>query len=115
MSEALRNSLRLRLIVGSAVGVILAVLLAGLFIGNLYRVHTTDRFQSELDHHLGELLALIAVDPQGHPRVTQPLSDPQFNLAHSGLYWQVDSRGGRLRSPSLSDDLHIATAADEHW
>lgn len=115
MSEALRNSLRLRLIVGSAVGVILAVLLAGLFIGNLYRVHTTDRFQSELDHHLGELLALITVDPQGHPRVTQPLSDPQFNLARSGLYWQVDSRGGRLRSPSLSDDLHIAPAADEHW
>ena len=62
MSEGLRNSLRFRLIVGSAVGVILAVLLAGLFIGNLYRVHTTDRFQSELDHHLGELRALIAID-----------------------------------------------------
>ena len=35
MSQPLHNSLRLRLIVGSALGVILAVLLAGLFIGYL--------------------------------------------------------------------------------
>ncbi|OJU23071.1 MULTISPECIES: sensor histidine kinase [unclassified Sphingomonas] len=115
MSEGLRNSLRFRLIVGSAVGVILAVLLAGLFIGNLYRVHTTDRFQSELDHHLGELRALIAIDAQGRPRVTQPLSDPQFNLARSGLYWQIDGSGARLRSPSLAGDLSIVPATDDGW
>ncbi|BAK65477.1 two-component system sensor histidine kinase [Sphingobium sp. SYK-6] len=101
----LRGSLQFRLIVGSAVGVVLAVLLAGLFIGNLYRIHTTERFQSELDHHLSELIAMTRVDTAGMPRIPQPLSDPQFNARHSGLYWQVDGGEGRIaRSVSLGAD-----------
>lgn len=115
MSQPLHNSLRLRLIVGSALGVILAVLLAGLFIGYLYRTHTTDRFQTELDHHLGELVELIDFDPQGRPAVRQPLSDPQFNVGRSGLYWQVSGPRGSVASPSLADGLRLAPAADEAW
>lgn len=115
MSQPLHNSLRLRLIVGSALGVILAVLLAGLFIGYLYRSHTTDRFQTELDHHLGELVALIDFDPQGRPVVRQPLSDPQFNVGRSGLYWQVQGPRGSALSPSLADGLRLIPAADEAW
>jgi signal transduction histidine kinase len=115
MSQPLHNSLRLRLIVGSALGVILAVLLAGLFIGYLYRSHTTDRFQTELDHHLDELTALIEFDPEERPIVRQPLSDPQFNVGRSGLYWQVGGPRGTAASPSLADGLRLVPAPDEAW
>lgn len=114
MNAGPRNSLRLRLIVGSAIGVMLAVLLAGLFIGNLYRIHTTDRFESELDHHLSELVALVQVDG-GRLIVGQPLSDPQFNVPHSGLYWQVEAAGQLVRSPSLSGARRLVPAADSAW
>ena len=115
MNQPLHNSLRLRLIMGSALGVILAVLLAGLFIGYLYRSHTTDRFQTELDHHLGELVELIDFDPQGRPVVRQPLSDPQFNVGRSGLYWQVSGPGGTALSPSLAAGPRLTPAKDDAW
>ncbi len=116
MSPALRGSLRLRLIVGSTVGILLAMLLAGLFIGNLYRLHTTERFQSELDHHLSELIAMTSVDERGMPHVPQPLSDPQFNAEGSGLYWQVDSGQGRLvRSVSLGGRRLTAGSLEGQW
>lgn len=114
MKAGLRNSLRLRLIIGSAAGVVLALLLATLFIGNLYRIHATEGFQSELDHHLEELIALTVLDAQGRPAVRQPLSDPQFNVAGSGLYWQVETATGRVDSPSLAD-RHLIPASDDRW
>ena len=102
MSLSLRRSLRLRLIIGSAVGVLLSTLLAALFIGNLYRIHTTDRFEAELDHHLAELISMTRVDASGMPYVAPGLSDPQFNAEGAGLYWQIDAGSGRVaRSVSL--------------
>jgi len=116
LPRGLSRSLRLRRIIGSAFGVVLAVVLAGLFIGNLYRLHTTERFQSELDHHLGELIAMTRVDASGLPHIPQPLSDPQFNARHSGLYWQVDGGAGRLaRSVSLGTDRLVAHADNGAW
>lgn len=116
MSPALRGSLRFRLIIGSTIGILAAMLLAGLFIGNLYRLHTTERFQSELDHHLSELIAMSNVDERGAIHVTQPLSDPQFNAESSGLYWQVDSGQGRvLRSVSLGGLRLAAGSLDGKW
>jgi len=115
MTHRARDSLRLRLIVGSALGVVLAVVLAGLLIGYLYRSHTTDRFQTELDHHLDELAALIEIDPQGRPVVRQPLSDPQFNVGRSGLYWEVAGARGVAASPSLTDALRLIPAPDDAW
>jgi len=96
--------------------VILAVLLAGLFIGNLYRVHTARRFHSELDHHLGELIAMTHVDAEGMPHVAQQLSDPQFNAPGSGLYWQVDGGRDRLaRSASLGKHRLTVNSQNGDW
>ena len=116
MKLDLRRSLRLRLIVGSAVAVMLSTLLAALFIGNLYRVHTTDRFESELDHHLTELISITSIDASGVPHVAQRLSDPQFSVEGSGLYWQIDAGGGRIaRSASLGSHLLHAGTAEGDW
>ena len=116
MTGAARHSLWLRLLVGSAAAVVVAMLLAGLFIANLYRVHTTDRFKSELDHHLDELIAMTSVAPDGALHVAQPLSDPLFNVGGSGLYWQVDAGDGRVtRSRSLHGRAIAAGAAEGTW
>lgn len=115
MTGVLRNSLRTRLIAGSAVGVVMAMVMAGLFVGNLYRIHTTDRYQAELDHHLAELQAQIVIDAQGNVRVNRALSDPQFMVARSGLYWQIDAERQRLHSPSLTIGTRLHPAADERW
>lgn len=116
MTGTVRNSLWLRLLVGSAVAVVVAMLLAGLFIGNLYGVHTTDRFKSELDHHLDELIAMTSEGPDGRLLVAQPLSDPLFNVGGSGLYWQVDAGGGDVaRSRSLQGRALAPGAADGAW
>ena len=116
MSLSLRRSLRLRLIIGSAVGVLLSTLLAALFIGNLYRIHTTDRFEAELDHHLAELISMTSVDASGTPQVSPGLSDPQFNAEGSGLYWQLDAGGGRVaRSISLGANTLQAGAVNGGW
>lgn len=116
MTIILRDSLRLRLIIGSTIGVLFAVLLAGLFIGNLYRLHTTERFKSELDHHLGELIAMTHIDATGMPHVAQQLSDPQFNAQGSGLYWQVDGYRDRLaRSTSLGAHRLAVRSQNGDW
>jgi signal transduction histidine kinase len=116
MSAALRNSLRFRLIVGSTLLVTIAIMIAALFIANLYQVHTTDRFKNELDHHLEELVGMIVIGPDGHPTVRQQLSDPLFHFDGSGLYWQIDRTGGPpLRSESLGTNALVARPNDIEW
>ena len=116
MTGAVRHSLWLRLLIGSAFAVVLAMLLAGLFIGNLYAVHTTDRFKSELDHHLDELIAMTTRDEKDRLNIAQPLSDPLFNVGGSGLYWQIDAGNGDVaRSHSLQGRTLDAGAVDGAW
>lgn len=116
MTRARLASLRLRLIIGSVFGVVAAMLLAGLFIAHLYRVHTTERFESELDHHLDELVAMTVIDAGGAPRVVQPLSDPLFNVPGSGLYWQIELADGTIiRSRSLEGSGLKADAVSDIW
>jgi len=116
MSAALRNSLRFRLIVGSAFMVTIVIMIAALFIANLYRVHTADRFRSELDHHLEELVGLIETGADGRAQVRQPLSDPLFHVDGSGLYWQIDQAGQPpLRSRSLGLNRLVARPDDAEW
>lgn len=115
MKDAASNSLRLRLIFGSAVGVILSVLLAGIFIGYLYRNHITQRFEAELDHHLEELVSLTDLDARSQPHVRQPLSDPQFNVPASGYYWQVSGPQSITTSPSLEGKKALDPATNTTW
>ena len=102
--------------VGSAAGIILAMLIAGIFIAHLYRTHLTESFRQELDHHLIELTTMTRVDRDGTPNVTQPLSDPQFNIVGSGLYWQVAGpTGARARSRSLGNAMLPQGNLDGAW
>lgn len=110
------GSLRLRLLLGAAVWIILALVIAGLILAELFARHVEDRFAVELGHHLDQLAASLRIDAAGKPELARPLPDPRFSRPLSGLYWQV-AEGGRvvLRSRSLWDQtLAVPTdAADE--
>ena len=110
------RSLRLRLLLGAAVWIIAALVVAGLILAQLFAQHVHDRFRIELGHHLDQLAAALDVDGAAQPLIVRPLSDPRFERPLSGLYWQVSADGAVvLRSRSLWDqalDLPADTVAD---
>jgi signal transduction histidine kinase len=128
----LRGSLRMRLLAGTLFWIAASILVAGWGLGGLFRQHVAAQFHAELRTHLDQLTAQLALDEQGRPQLTLPLSDPRLSRPYSGYYWQVDGVGdvaargaaaaGLLRSRSLWDHVLAVppdTPADgeihEHW
>jgi signal transduction histidine kinase len=113
--SAWRRSLRIRLLVGTLLGVVVTIVVAGWGLGALFRQHVDTQFQAELRTHLDQLTAHIALDRQGGVYVALPLSDPRFGRPYSGYYWQVDDAEqgvglakALLRSRSLWDVVLVA-------
>jgi len=117
-SMVLRGSLRLRLLLGTLIWIVVAIVIAGWVLGGLFRQHVAVQFHAELGTHLDQLAAHLAIDPDGQPSLSVAQSDPRFSRPYSGLYWQIDRVGvpggntlGLLRSRSLWDDV-IKVPAD---
>lgn len=110
-----RGSLRLRLLIGAAVWIAAALLIAGVILAHLFADHVHHRFAAELGHHLDQLAAGLDIDADGKPVIVRALSDPRFARPLSGLYWQVGAEGqGALRSRSLWDEsLALPDTADD--
>lgn len=95
------RSLRLRLLAGAALWVGLALLLAGLGIAYMFIASIEREQQRDLAATFSRLVALIdaAADPPG---LSQPLTDPRYDIPFGGLYWQIEDLGtdrvGRSRS-----------------
>ncbi|MCC2096163.1 MAG: HAMP domain-containing histidine kinase [Hyphomicrobiales bacterium] len=104
MPRNARWSLRNRLLLTAAAAMIVALTLAGLAITALFDRHVQRRAIAEMQSHQRILLSAMELDATGKPALTQQPSDPLFDKAYSGLYWQV-SRGVKplLRSRSLWD------------
>lgn len=97
-------SLHTRLLVGSLVWIVAALLATGLVLTELFREHVQRQFDLQLAGHLDQLLAVIKTDAASGVMVAQALSDPRFRRPYSGLYWQIDGPDGPLlRSRSLWD------------
>ncbi len=101
------RSLKLRLLLGAAIWIVAALLVAGLILAELFAQHVHDRFRIELGHHLDQLAAALDIDDGAtQPLIVRPLSDPRFERPLSGLYWQVSADGAVvLRSRSLWDQV----------
>lgn len=97
------RSLRLRLLVMSAASVALALGLAVFGLTELFRAHVERRAIEELSDQLDRLLAGIDRAPDGSLAAGAGLSDPRLSRPLGGLYWQVDTGNGLLRSRSLWD------------
>jgi signal transduction histidine kinase len=106
-----RQSLRIRLLVGTLFWIAGTILVAGWGLGTLFRQHVEAQFHAELRTHLDQLTAQLSLDARGRAQLAMPLSDPRFGRPYSGYYWQVDAIGptgasiapAQLRSRSLWD------------
>lgn len=113
------GSLRVRLLAATLVGLLLALLLAGITLSGLFRSHVQRQFQATLTQQLDQITTQLEFDIEGRPLInSQLLSDPRWQRPYSGLYWQLDemsaggqARTGVLRSRSLWD-TNLELAAD---
>lgn len=100
-----RRSLRARLLLAAAVSILVALLAAGVGLTALFERHVERRVGAQLDDILGQIIAHLAIGPEGRVRFDHPLVDPRFQTPLSGLYWQIrdEDRHTLLRSRSLWD------------
>jgi signal transduction histidine kinase len=101
------GSLRLRLMLGAAMWVFLALACAVVVLRGLFVDHVEGQVRARLISDLTQLTAAAEVDAQGTVTISQPLSEPQFRRPLSGLYWQIETLDGKglLRSRSLWDGM----------
>lgn len=97
------RSLRLRLLTGGAVAVAVALVLAWFAMTLIFARQMESRAGEELTAQAVPLLAGLTLTPDGAPEVSEEPSDPRFRLPTGGLYWQVETSRGAVRSASLWD------------
>lgn len=97
------RSLRWRLLGGAAATVLLALVVAWVFMTLLFERHLDRRLESELTRDGLRLVAALAVDADGTPLVDPAPMDPRLQTPAGGYYWQVSTPAGALRSRSLWD------------
>lgn len=95
-------SLRLRLALIGAGAVILALGAAGFALSLLFGEHVERRAAAEMQVQLDQVLAGLAMSPDGLAVATPP-ADPRFSRPYGGLYWHIEAGGRTLRSRSLWD------------
>lgn len=98
-----RWSLHLRLFAAGAASVLAALALAAFGLSLLFDAHVERRAVADLSLQLDQVLAGLALDPQGNLSLPEPPGDPRFQRPLGGLYWQVSAPGVTLRSRSLWD------------
>lgn len=109
----IRNSLRLRLLLGGLTAILVALTIAGFALSVLFERHVARTISDDLDVYLKQLIAGLDIDANGRLVVNDPPADPRFADPLSGLYWQVgDDRSQLLRSRSLWDAT-LSLAADD--
>ena len=108
----MKQSLRLRLLIGAALWSAVALGLAGMVLLELFRDHARGQMIERLTADLEQLTAhLEGVEPGQTLYLSAALSDSLYQRPLSGLYWQVE-RGEAvvLRSRSLWDGVLAASA-----
>ena len=109
------RSLRLRLLLGAALWILLALLITGAAIAYLFAASAERTVRADLAASLSRLVALVDPGASQSPALSQPLSDARYDMPLSGIYWQVDDVDQKrtIRSRSLWDfviDAGPATA-----
>ncbi|MGC2857622.1 sensor histidine kinase [Novispirillum sp. DQ9] len=104
------RSLRLRLLLGAALWVTVALALAGVVLHQLFAFFVEGQLVQRLEADVEQLAGRLAVTGEGRPVLHMPPADPLFDRPLSGLYWQIETpRAAVLRSRSLWDGVVVAT------
>ena len=101
----MQRSLRVRLLIGGAFAVFVALAVAWAAMSVLFERHLQRQVEADLTARGLEVIASLGPDPEGALAVLSPPSDPRFGAPASGLYWQVSGDGALLRSRSLWDAM----------
>ncbi len=109
------KSLRLRFLVVSALSITLVLAGAGFIMIQLFEKNLERRVEAELTNYVNQIAADLNFDKDGRLLPPKNLSDRRFELAYSGLYWQLDDveQERILHSRSLWD-FSIELPADTH-
>ncbi|WP_294541393.1 HAMP domain-containing sensor histidine kinase [uncultured Rhodoblastus sp.] len=99
----IRRSLRLRLALAGALAITVALAFSGAGLTLLFERHVYRTLSDDLDVDLRQIVGGLDIDPGGAIALVRPPPDPRFNEPLSGLYWQIDTPSGLLRSRSLWD------------
>ena len=75
----------------------------------LFERHIQRRVEADLMRDGLQLAASVAVGADGIPRLDSEPGDARFAEPASGLYWQVSTPHGTLRSRSLWDQALLAS------
>lgn len=96
------HSLRLRMILISALAVALSLTAAGFVLSALFASHIERASVHALTDDLNRLAALVDADAP-ELALAQPMSDPRFAVPYGGIYWQVSDPKSResIRSRSM--------------
>lgn len=95
------TSLKNRLIGAAVLWIVIGLVAAGIVLSAVFRDHVAKQFYDELYVHLDELQRLVHV-ADGKATIVRQLSDPRYDVARSGFYWEVQRDGHVLaRSDSL--------------
>ena len=101
------KSLSLRLVVGAALSVAVALAIAALLLSALFRDYVERGLGARLNAQLDGLITMTEIDGDGRPRPRRELAEPRFRQPLSGWYWQISpaAGGAATRSRSLWDNL----------
>ena len=97
------RSLHWRLLSGAAAAILLALVVAWLFMTLLFERHLERRLETELIRDGLRLVAELEVDADGAPLIDQSPMDPRLQPPAGGYYWQVSTPAGAVHSRSLWD------------
>lgn len=97
------RSLRWRLLLGGGAAILVALIIAWLFMSLLFARHLERRLTLELTRDATRIAAAAELDPAGRLSVPTPPADPRFDTPAGGFYWQVSTETQTVRSRSLWD------------
>lgn len=104
-----RASLQQRLVLGAIAWIVLALIVVGVVLSLLFRSHLEQELGRRLDADFLQLVAQLQVSADGQLTHVGAMSNPLYQRAFSGRYWQVETVPGQgvdgtatlLRSRSL--------------
>lgn len=111
------RSLRVRLLLGAAIAIFLALTAAWVAMTLLFERHVERRIEADLVREGLQLAAALSIGADGTPALEQEPGDGRFFEPASGLYWQVSTPQGALSSRSLWDQ-HLSPsqrASSREW